>query len=406
MTSKFLDYDKTYHHDDLINAKKQLLQMLGNKFITNFKLPYDNESKRRFQFGRVFDESNNTINGIIIEIDTPTKFFNTDTSDYRESSQKNDYEKMSRAILNKFIILRIFIDDLNTPICIDKINKLKHITNTCSIYKSFDWIPSKLASVQNVYESYEKYLKNITNYNDNECNLDIYFKKPCILNYPTEPIDKIQIINESNVIEEQKTINKSEPKVKKPQTKDENFLFAWLNKNYPNLFEPQFTADWAKKKAKLRYDFVSQQHKLIIELDGGSHFRVIPLFRMNKNKLIEIQNDDMNKNKLAIINGYKIIRLCQDYIDDRNKYDWENILKYIIDNIINNSITDKFIPFPSPNDKVNETYHIYYHRLFVQKLVRPYSNIIVDLLFNNIHKMNKKRDNDSGETIEVINEEI
>ncbi len=88
---------------------------------------------------------------------------------------------------------------------------------------------------------------------------------------------------------------------------------------------PQY--EWCKKINKLPFDFVIKSCKLIIEIDGDQHFKDIPQWYSTKQKVLET---DIYKTKLALKNGYSVLRLIQTEIWD-NKYDWKKILKQFIE---------------------------------------------------------------------------
>jgi very-short-patch-repair endonuclease len=79
------------------------------------------------------------------------------------------------------------------------------------------------------------------------------------------------------------------------------------------------------RKNKLYFDFVIEELKLIIEIDGEQHFRQISNWCHPE---ITFERDNYKMNK-ALKNGYTIIRILQEDIwFDRN--DWrENIKKYL-----------------------------------------------------------------------------
>ena len=80
--------------------------------------------------------------------------------------------------------------------------------------------------------------------------------------------------------------------------------------------------DWCKN---YRYDFYIPSLNLIIEMDGGFHNRV---HAKEKRSIQEIKNIDREKNKLAMNNNKKIIRIDCDYIGfDRCDYIKNQILK-------------------------------------------------------------------------------
>lgn len=91
------------------------------------------------------------------------------------------------------------------------------------------------------------------------------------------------------------------------------FLLTELNEDY----ESEKTFDWCKFKSydgeKIRsgiYDFVIENKKLIIELDGGFHFSYNNMTNVTKE---ECQYIDKMKDKMAIKNGYKIVRIKCTY---------------------------------------------------------------------------------------------
>lgn len=99
-------------------------------------------------------------------------------------------------------------------------------------------------------------------------------------------------------------------------------------------FTYQFTPTFANGK---RYDFLIKSFNVIVELDGGvGHGN-----RMYKNSQISTIDSyliDREKDKLAINNGYKIIRINTDYPTESQKN------TFIIDNIINSEL-NKYINF-------------------------------------------------------------
>ena len=99
----------------------------------------------------------------------------------------------------------------------------------------------------------------------------------------------------------------------------ENILFKKLIKIYPNI-KFQFRTEWcrnSKTKQYLPFDFVIEEYKVIIELDGGQHF-----FQVRNWTCPEEQQDrDKYKMKKALDNGYSVIRLLQDDVY-RNKYNY------------------------------------------------------------------------------------
>ena len=104
--------------------------------------------------------------------------------------------------------------------------------------------------------------------------------------------------------------------------KTEGKLYNWLFELYPNLVT-QYSPKWI---GRLKYDFVIEDIKLIIELDGRQHFEYVNHFhRENLLGHTTQQERDIYKMEKANQNGYSIIRLLTE--DVRNeKNNWENRL--------------------------------------------------------------------------------
>jgi very-short-patch-repair endonuclease len=111
--------------------------------------------------------------------------------------------------------------------------------------------------------------------------------------------------------------------------KTEKILFDKLIEKYNNL-KRQFKVEWCKNINYLPFDFVIEERKIIIELDGKQHFEQIPNWLCPK-KTREIDN---YKIKCANENGFSIIRILQNDVY-KNKYDWLNELCENIEKITN-----------------------------------------------------------------------
>ena len=99
----------------------------------------------------------------------------------------------------------------------------------------------------------------------------------------------------------------------------ENILFKKLIKVYPNI-KFQFRTEWCrniKTKQYLPFDFVIDEYKVIIELDGGQHFIQVRNWTCPEDQQIR----DKYKMNKALENGYSVIRLLQDDVY-RNKFDY------------------------------------------------------------------------------------
>jgi very-short-patch-repair endonuclease len=101
--------------------------------------------------------------------------------------------------------------------------------------------------------------------------------------------------------------------------KTELKLFNWLNERFTDV-KIQVKFDWSKtEKSYKRYDF--SLNNILIELDGRQHFEQVSNWESPD---ITIENDEL-KNKIAIENGFHVIRICQQivYNDAEN---WESKL--------------------------------------------------------------------------------
>ena len=106
--------------------------------------------------------------------------------------------------------------------------------------------------------------------------------------------------------------------------KTEQILFDVLKEKYDTL-NGQYKVDWCKNKKHLPFDFVIEERKIIIELDGKQHFEQIGKWQSPE----ETRINDLYKMKCANENGFSIIRILQKDVYF-NKYDW---LTELINNI-------------------------------------------------------------------------
>lgn len=107
------------------------------------------------------------------------------------------------------------------------------------------------------------------------------------------------------------------------KNKTELKLYNFLVENNINCKREQ-CYEWCKNEngIKLRYDFVIEDIKIIIELDGIQHFKQVSNWGIYDNFHIR----DIDKMIKAITNGYTMIRILQmDVWAD--KYDWKTELK-------------------------------------------------------------------------------
>jgi very-short-patch-repair endonuclease len=100
--------------------------------------------------------------------------------------------------------------------------------------------------------------------------------------------------------------------------KTEYKLYTKLLELYPTV-KRQFKAEWCKQKRCLPFDFVIEEKKKIIELDGPQHFVQVANW-----KSPELQHEqDLFKTKCANENGYSVIRVLQtDVVNEALDFDY------------------------------------------------------------------------------------
>ena len=111
--------------------------------------------------------------------------------------------------------------------------------------------------------------------------------------------------------------------------KTELILYNKLHEHY-NTIKRQYKVDWCKNKKHLPFDFVIEERKIIIELDGKQHFEQIGKWKSPE----ETRNNDLYKMKCANENGFSVIRILQEDVYN-NKYDWLSELYETIEKITN-----------------------------------------------------------------------
>lgn len=93
--------------------------------------------------------------------------------------------------------------------------------------------------------------------------------------------------------------------------KTEYKFYIKLLEKYPSI-QRQFKADWCKQKLCLPFDFVIEEKKKIIEMDGPQHFVQVANWRSP-----DLQHQqDLFKMKCANENGYSVIRVLQKEVAD------------------------------------------------------------------------------------------
>lgn len=111
--------------------------------------------------------------------------------------------------------------------------------------------------------------------------------------------------------------------------KTELKLLNWLTENLSTTIHSQHKFSWSKtEKSYRRFDFFIELFKILIELDGPQHFKPISNWKDYK----ETQIIDEEKNSAALVNGYSMIRICQETVlFDRNNWQQEllNAVKHL-----------------------------------------------------------------------------
>ena len=110
--------------------------------------------------------------------------------------------------------------------------------------------------------------------------------------------------------------------------KTEFKFFEKIKELYPSI-KRQYKVKWCKNKLCLPYDFVIEDLNIIIELDGGQHFKQISNWTSPE---VQIENDKYKTN-CANNNGFSVIRLLQNDVSKDN-FDWIEEIKINITKII------------------------------------------------------------------------
>jgi hypothetical protein len=100
-------------------------------------------------------------------------------------------------------------------------------------------------------------------------------------------------------------------------------MYLYLKEIYNIIIHPKF--EWCKNKTYLPFDFVIEDYKLIIELDGNQHFyQVMDWKNPEENYLTDIYK--MTK---ALENNYSIIRIRQ-YDFQFINFNWKLLITQFI----------------------------------------------------------------------------
>jgi very-short-patch-repair endonuclease len=109
--------------------------------------------------------------------------------------------------------------------------------------------------------------------------------------------------------------------------KTEDNVYKILVQIHPTI-KTQFKVEWCKELKYLPFDFVLEDRKIIIELDGEHHFIQVAKWKTPEHN----RKRDLYKMKCANENGFSIIRLLQDDVY-KNRYDWLGELNVNIEQI-------------------------------------------------------------------------
>ena len=113
--------------------------------------------------------------------------------------------------------------------------------------------------------------------------------------------------------------------------KTEDIVYDKLKRKY-SLLQRQYKVDWCKDKKHLPFDFVIEERKIIVEVDGIAHFEQVAKWKTPEHN----RKRDLYKMKCANENGFSVIRILQEDVF-KNKYDWLNELCENIENITNDN---------------------------------------------------------------------
>ena len=111
--------------------------------------------------------------------------------------------------------------------------------------------------------------------------------------------------------------------------KTEYKFYEKMQEFYPTI-KRQYKVEWCKNKLYMPFDFVIEELKIIIELDGEQHFTQVSNWTSPE---IQIEKDKYKIN-CANKNGFSVIRLLQDDVSKDN-FDWLTEIKISISKIVN-----------------------------------------------------------------------
>jgi hypothetical protein len=242
------------------------------------------------------------------------------------------------------LIIECWIDETTTPRKIN-LNSNKDFLFKCpDCYHNFNQKPNRISSLGN----WCKYCASITLCDDEKCNY-CYEKSFSSFKGLTSKGDKII----DRLIDcDPRNIFKVSGKKKKfncdtcgnifhkhinnitinngwcgwCKNKTEGKFKFWLSRIYQYKVEYQKRFFWCKLHFEPPFDFVIEELKLIIEVDGGQHFEKVKHWNSDPE---EVFKRDKFKLLKAIENGYTVIRILQiDIWNDKNNWK-ENTIKAI-----------------------------------------------------------------------------
>lgn len=131
--------------------------------------------------------------------------------------------------------------------------------------------------------------------------------------------------------------------------KTELLVHNWLIKLFGSVdVKPQFTIHGCINKTKLRFDFLIESLKIIIEVDGLQHFEIIKNWKTCPVKALQ---RDVYKMECAQKENYKVIRMYQADI-------WKNPDYYmtILEDLLQNPKQLEQFTFISSNEKLYDNH--------------------------------------------------
>ena len=111
--------------------------------------------------------------------------------------------------------------------------------------------------------------------------------------------------------------------------KTEYKFYEKIKEIYP-IIKRQYKVEWCKNKLCLPFDFVIEELKIIIELDGEQHFTQVSNWTSPETQI----EKDKFKTDCANQNGFSVIRLLQDDVS-KDKFDWLNEIQISVSKIMN-----------------------------------------------------------------------